>query len=252
MSEDNQPNLTSGAAKAKRPTGKELDERSAALDTRAAESVDREAALDLREKELEETRRVLTDAALLTSDAAAASLGIEAHPEPIQSTSDLVTATKGENPKAVATAMGRPKKLNADRYIAKYPEQQLFWINDMDGDVQRWIDVGAAPVPVEVQKRNFYEGISDKSESKWVRAVGGGDGMGGYYWVYLMMMARDQYYQVNTAPLVARQDAIRAAMRGGVDQSGLSQTAGGMETYAPFLPTGDRGLQKIKDHMTGR
>lgn len=216
-----------------RKTNKELEDRSAGLDAQAEDLAKREADMQAREEAL-------------------SAKGIDPNPAPIQPLNERVVHSKGENPKAIRKEMGRAKKLDADFYVAEYPEMQIFWVNDMDGDVQRWINAGANPVPVTRNSNRSFEGITDKLESKWVRAVGGSDGMGAYYWVYLMMIARARYYELEIAPVVERQDAMRAAMSRGQDQSKLSKSEAGIETYAPNLPTGGRGLQKVTDHMTGR
>lgn len=212
-----------------RPSSASLQERAEGLDMRDQELIDREAKLIEREAALD-------------------SQGIDPNPAPIQPISD--GTGKGENPKAVRVAMGKSKRLYADPYIKKYPHAKLMWVNDMNGDVQRWIDAGAEPVPRETQDSRTFEGITDRQDSKWVRAIGGDDGMGGHFWVYLLMMSLERYDEVELAPLRERQEDIKRAMSRGKDQS--DGAGGELESYAPHLPTGGQGFEKIQDHIVGR
>ena len=146
------------------------------------------------------------------------------------------------NPKAIRRDIGRSKRLDADKYLEAHPEMQLMWINDLSGDVQRWIDEGAEPVPVLSKASKVFEGITDKVDSKWVRGIGGDDGMGGHFWVYLLMIDPKTYDEVKLAPQRARQELIRRAMKIGSDGSAMDGTGPRLPTYAPNLPTGDRGV----------
>jgi len=176
---------------------------------------------------------------------------LDPNPAPITpATADPAAALKGAaNQKAIRTVMGQAKRLDADKYVAAHPDKRLMWINDMNGDVQRWIDAGAEPVPVQTRNSRHFEGITDRHESQWVRAVGGDDGMGNTYWVYLLMMSLERYDEVKLAPLRARQAAIKEALSRGSDQS--DGAGGELAAYAPNLPTGGRGFQQIQDHLTG-
>ena len=135
--------------------------------------------------------------------------------------------------------LGQTRRLDAAPYLAEHPDKKLMWVNDMNGDVQRWIDAGAEPVPVKNRSGRTFEGITDTHESKWVRAIGGDDGMGGSFWVYLLMVEPEIYEQEHVAPMRERQEAIHRAMYGGRDQS---DSQSGLQSYAPHLPTGDRGM----------
>ena len=173
-------------------------------------------------------------------------------PAPVQNlqTEPEADLKGGRNPKATAAPLGLGKRLDATKYNMKYPDKKLMWINDTNGDVQRWIDVGADPVPVLENASRTFEGITDRHESKYVRAIGGDDGMGGHHWVYLLMMEPELYDHVKVEPLRQRQKAIQEALHRGRDQS---EGAGGeLQAYAPHLPTGGKGFQTIQDHLTGR
>lgn len=209
----------------KKPTAKQLDERSAEQETRQME-------LDEREQELLMREKAAFDGTL---------------PERTSIDEDVVERENADyNPKSIRRDIGRSRRLDADKYLEKYPEMQLMWINDLSGDVQRWIDEGAEPVPVLSKATKVFEGITDAIDSKWVRSVGGDDGMGGHFWVYLLMVSPEIYDEVKLAPQRARQELIRRAMKIGADPSGI---VGGIQlpTYAPNLPTGDRGLDITRE-----
>lgn len=225
MSEQENPTLPDAGGEmktpAKKPTAKQLDERNAQLEQRE---------IDLNEREQKQLARKA---------------------EPFDGTlPDRTSIDEGapagehddHNPKAIRKQMQQGKWL-ADTlpYEQRYQDMQLLWVNDLQGDVQRWIDVGAEPVPLLNASGRTFEGITDKVESKWVRSVGGNDGMGGHFWVYLMMVDPKVYLEVRIAPQRERQELIRRAMKLGADGSDM---IGGpkLPTYAPNLPTGDRGI----------
>jgi hypothetical protein len=154
---------------------------------------------------------------------------------------------KDANPKSIRRDIGRSRRLDADKYLAIHQDMQLMWINDISGDVQRWIDEGAEPVPVKSKATRTFEGITDKAESKWVREVGGDDGMGGHFWVYLLMIDPQTYDEVKLAPQRARQELIRRAMKIGSDGSAMDGSGPRLPTYAPNLPTGDVGVDITRE-----
>ncbi len=227
---DNTPSLpdASGEMKpeGKRPTAKQLEARGAELEQRQIE-------LDEREQDVLAREQAAFDGSLPDRTSIDEAVKQDEHDD--------------FNPKAIRRQMQQGKKLaDTQVYEEKYQEQQLLWVNDLSGDVQRWIDVGAEPVPTLSRSSKVFEGITDKVESKWVRSVGGDDGMGGHYWVYLMVIDSDLYEEVKIQPIKDRQELIRRAMKLGMDTSDI---IGGpkLPTYAPNLPTGDRGLDITRE-----
>ncbi len=150
---------------------------------------------------------------------------------------------KGRDSKSQRKGMGQAKRLNADKYLLEYPEHQLMWVNDTNGDVERWLDEGAEPVPVQSKAAKEYKGLTDRRESEWVRAIGGDDGMGGHFWVYLLKVERQLYAELVTEPEQDRLDLIKRAMHMGRDQSDDNENRGlKLPSYAPNLPTGGTGF----------
>lgn len=204
--------------KSGRPTNKELDEREADINRREEDLAAR--MLDIRP---------MTEPEPMDDDA-------ELGPNMRQAINQAESHGQ-DNPKSIRKGIGRAKRLDATMYIEKYKERQLMWINDRNGDVQRWINEGAEPVPVMSKASRTFEGITDAHDSKWVRAIGGQDARG-HYWVYLLMIGKREYYDLKIAPERERQRLIREAIVAGVDRSAYS-AGPKLPSYAPNLPTGD-------------
>jgi ABC-type arginine transport system ATPase subunit len=126
--------------------------------------------------------------------------------------------------KQVRRRTGPQMKMCLDMYNQQYPNKTLFWINDLDGDINRWIDAGAEPVPAKVQGRKEYAGLTDKSDSQWLRVVGG-ESSGRVYYAYALMMDPEVYQEYKIDPQIQRQAEIKEAM--GSDLSG-ERTGGGV------------------------
>jgi len=223
-----------------------IDAEQQQLDQRQAELDERDAILREREQQVDEAARQLADASTMASTPGAL---------PERQSIDEVIARdgKGENPLAIRSEIENGKKFpNIRKYLEKYKGQKLLWVNEFNGDVTRWIEVGAEPVPLLVKPSQVFEGITDKVESKWVRAVGG-EMAGGVMWVYLMVCSNEVYERVRIAPQKARQELIRRAMRLGVNQSNENPQGQGfrVDTYAPNLPTGGTGYQEQHETAQG-
>ena len=232
---------------------KGLDERSGGLDMREAELEEREARLADLERRLEGNPgnpAVNTHAEQVHASQDNRGPTGEREPRPSMAEGDGV---KGDDSRASRRQLGTARILDADFYVERYPDKQLMWINDVNGEVNRWIDAGAEPVPVENRSGRTFEGINDSFDFQYVRAVGG-TYSGQDFWVYLLMMDPSLYDHHKLAPIRERQRAINEAMYRGRNQSGGGQESynkaavGGMETYAPQLPTGGQGLQQTLGH----
>lgn len=155
-----------------------------------------------------------------------------------------------KNDKNVRKGMGQQLKLDMSAYIELYPNKQLMLINDLDGDVQQWLDAGAEPIPSQLPDRKIFKGLNDKVESEWVRFVGGALPSGETYYAYGLMMDPDLYAEYKHAPMQKRKADIKAAMTGGKsDEAGGAPLPGGgnVMTYAANLPTGQgQGYNEIR------
>ena len=166
------------------------------------------------------------------------------------SNKDVRHPTTGKVDKKIRPQMGQQLKMDITPYIEAHPDKQLMLINDLDGDVQRWLDAGAEPVPAKLASRKTFKGLTDRSESEWVRFVGGTAQTGEVYYVYCLMMDPVLYREYKHAPIQQRQEDIKVAMgRGRTDQTGGEALAGGgdVQTYAANLPTGSgEGYNEVR------
>ena len=155
---------------------------------------------------------------------------------------------KANNTKSVRRHIGAQIKMDMQPYVDKYPNKKLMLINDLDGDVQRWLDAGAEPIPSVVAGRKTYEGLNDKVSNQWVRFVAGQNPSGEAYYAFGLMMDPELYDEYKLAPQRQRHEDIDNAMRRGVASESASLTSGSeIGSYAPNLPTGTgQGYNEIR------
>jgi hypothetical protein len=227
------------------------DERAAGQEMREQEQNDREQELERREH----TLAALQDAAQQENLMQQGPDQITPQRTPTQLPPRVSTneETLRENTQAAINSRAEKAPLEMGKkfpditaYLQKYGKEfQLMWINDMDGDVQRWIDVGAEPVEWATARNRHFEGITDQHESKWVRVVGG-ETRSGVFHVYLLKISYEEYSRIKIAPQKTRQELIARSMKAGSDQSDYGEGPG-LQTYAPNLPTGQRGLEQLRE-----
>ena len=142
--------------------------------------------------------------------------------------------------------MGKRKRLDATFYQAlpEYADKTLFFINDQDGDIERWFEVGAEPVPKRTRSTQTFKGINDNVSNEWEYKTVGTDDGGNPVRCYLLCMDSEEYHEVKIAPLLKRQREIESAMgMGKVDESAkVMPNVKGLRTYSPNLPDGGSGL----------
>ncbi len=152
-----------------------------------------------------------------------------------------------ENSKAVRPSLSRNMKLDSTFYEEDAPHMKHMKINDLDGDVQWWIDRGAKPVERKSEQRTIYKGLNDKGDSEYV-CWHGGESDGTPFKVWLLRMSPEDYQHYKTGPEEQRQKDIHNSMyrNAGKDPTGNSQ---GAQTYAPNLPdgSGKQGFNQIRD-----
>lgn len=143
-----------------------------------------------------------------------------------------------------AVSLDRNKRIDISAYEKKYPGKKFCVINQMHGEVEKYIDRGFEPVKHSNRTDRVFEGLTDKETgwAKWV--VGTGEG-GQPMHAYLLMIDEDAYDDIIINPQKKRNLDIRTAMglagkRGEADAS--ARNGSNIETYAPFNPTGGKGL----------
>lgn len=146
--------------------------------------------------------------------------------------------------KKIRRQQGAHQKMDLQHYIDMYPEMTCFWCNDLDGELQRWLDVGAQPIPASDPNREIFEGINDTQATKYVRhAVGTTEG-GQTYFAFGLMMDPELYDEYKHAPERQRLADIDRSLYGGRAEA---DELGAVKSYAANLPTGSgKGYNQIK------
>ena len=155
-----------------------------------------------------------------------------------------ITENNEKGGKQVRPTLSNKYILDSEVYEQLLPDKKLMKINDVNGEVQWWIDRGAEPVPVMHDKRKTFKGLNDKNESEWV-CWPGGTHDGTPFKVYLLQIDPELYEHYKTGPENKRKKDIREAMYRG------KGTESDAPTYAPNLPDSDgRGFNSIRQVST--
>jgi len=151
--------------------------------------------------------------------------------------------------KKVRRNIGIQMKMDMQAYIDAYPNKKLMLINDLDGDLQRWLDAGAEPIPAKIEGRKTYEGLNDKSGNQWVRFAAGQTEGGDTYYAFGLMMDPELYDEYKHGPERQRlEDIDNALFKGRVAEDSLVG-GGGIQSYAANLPVGTgKGYNQIKSN----
>lgn len=152
-----------------------------------------------------------------------------------------ITSRPRNQGKNIRPNLNRNMKLDSEHYEALYPDKKFMKINDLDNEVQWWLDRGAVPVQRMTDQRKVYKGLNDKGESEYVNWHGGETQSGAPYKVWLLMMEPEDYHKYKIGPQEQRQAEIQKAMRIG------KKTAEGESndlTYAPNLLSGGKGFEQ--------
>ena len=172
---------------------------------------------------------------------------------PIGEQSSINKMTDAEKARvAIKTSL----RLDADHYLRmpEYQDMQLFWASSDKGEVDKWISLGAQPVPRKTKAAKVYKGINDGSTSEYemVPAVSVIEGVAINN--FLLFMTKEDYQKYRIDPKEARNAEIRTAMGiGKANLGGEGDKAGsvmpgvkGLKTYAPVVGGEGRGLDVIQ------
>jgi hypothetical protein len=150
----------------------------------------------------------------------------------------------------IRMATGKQARLDASFYarLPEYQGKQLFWENDIDGQVEKWLHLGAELVPRRSKSLKHFKGFTDRAESEWECVPTGGDGNGNQMLTYLLVMDAEDYQSLRIDPKNARNQEILDALGHGKSQTDqIMPNVKGLKTYAPNLPTGGRGFDQEHD-----
>jgi len=169
---------------------------------------------------------------------------------PIGEQSSVNKMTDAEKSRvAIKTSM----RLDPDHYLRmpEYQDMQLFWASTDKGEVDKWLSLGAQPVPRKAKAATIYKGINDRcnSEYEMVPAVSVIEGIP--IDNYLLFMTKEDYQKYRIDPKDARNAEIRKAM--GIGKANVAGAEGqegavmpgvkGLKTYAPNVSQQSTGLE---------
>lgn len=141
-------------------------------------------------------------------------------------------------------AMGKQLRLDASFYVSlpEYEDMQLFWENDTDGGVDKWLHLGAELVPRKNKSLKEFKGFTDRSMSEWECVPVGSTDAGQPILCYLLFMPKETYYELRVEPKEIRNKEILDALGIGraPDTAKVMPTVKGIRTYAPNNPVGDK------------
>lgn len=151
----------------------------------------------------------------------------------------------------VRMATGKQLRLDASFYerLPEYKDMQLFWENDEDGAVERWLHLGAELVKRRSKSLKHFKGFTDRAESEWECTPVGSKDSGQPLICYLLFMPKEEYHTLRIAPKDVRNQEILDALKGGKapDDAKVMSNVTGIKTYAPNLPTGGKGFEQTHD-----
>jgi len=152
----------------------------------------------------------------------------------------------------VRMAMGKQLRLDASYYerLPEYEDMQLFWENDTDGAVEKWLHLGAELVPRKNKSLKHFKGFTDRAESEWECVPVGSTDSGQQMLAYLLFMPATDYQTLRVDPKEARNSEILDALGMGKSQAegSVMSNVKGIKTYAPNNPVGDgKGFEQTHD-----
>lgn len=150
---------------------------------------------------------------------------------------------------AGAVSFDKQKRLDCSAYQEAQPDMQFCWINDMDGEIEKYIDAGFEPVKRKTRAGRDFKGLTDRHDGDWERRVVGTNEGGQTMHAYLLMILKTDYQKIKIDPQLQRnrniQEAMGMAAKAGEADSSV-RDGSGLETYAPNLPTGGQGFEQDK------
>ncbi len=152
----------------------------------------------------------------------------------------------------VRMATGKQLNLDASFYerLPEYEGMQLFYENDENGAVEKWLHLGAALVPRRSKSLKVFKGFTDRATSEWECTPVGTDATGKPLLCYLLFMPAEDYQSLRVAPKEARNGEILDALGMGKSQAegSVMSNVKGIKTYAPNNPVGTgKGFEQTHD-----
>ncbi len=152
----------------------------------------------------------------------------------------------------VRMATGKQLNLDASFYerLPEYQGMQLFWENDENGAVEKWLHLEAELVPRLNKSLKEFKGFTDQGTSQWECVPVGTDATGKPMLCYLLFMPAEEYQALRVAPKEQRNEEVLAALGMGKSQAdgAVMSNVKGIKTYAPNNPVGKgQGFEQTHD-----
>lgn len=151
----------------------------------------------------------------------------------------------------IRMATGKQTRLDASFYqrLPEYQGMQLFWENDEDGAVEKWLHLGAELVKRRSKSLKSFKGFTDRAESDWECVPVGSKTGGQPLLCYLLFMPVEDYNSLRIEPKEARNKEIldKLGIGKASEESKVMSNVSGIKTYAPNLPTGGTGFEQTHD-----
>jgi len=162
------------------------------------------------------------------------------------------TVSKLSQEEKIRLATGKQLRMDASFYerLDEYKNMQLFWENDEDGAVEKWLHLGAELVPRRNKSLKHFKGFTDRAESEWECVPVGSKTTGQPLLAYLLFMPKEDYHALRIAPKEQRNQEILDALRVGKSQADgqIMPNVKGLKTYAPNNPVGGgKGFEQTHD-----
>lgn len=155
------------------------------------------------------------------------------------------SVNKMDDAEKTRMAIGPQLRIDTHHYemMPEYKDMQLFGALS-DGDVDRWLALGAKPVPRVSKASTIYKGINDRLQTEYQVYPAVSVVEGRPIDMFLLFMPREDYQKFKINPLNKRNEEIRAAMGiGKVDpEARVMSNVTGLKTYAPNVGDGKKGL----------
>lgn len=162
--------------------------------------------------------------------------------EPIGNQSSV---NKMDDAEKTRMAIGPQLRIDTRHYemMTEYADMQLFGALS-DGDVDRWLALGAKPVPRVSKSQTIYKGINDRMSTEYQVYPAVSVVEGRPIDMFLLFMPKEDYQKYKIDPLNLRNEQIRAAMGIGLvdEEARVMSNVKGLKTYAPNVGDGDTGL----------
>jgi len=162
--------------------------------------------------------------------------------EPIGNQSSV---NKMDDAEKTRMAIGPQLRIDTHHYemMPEYEDMQLFGALS-DGDVDRWLALGAKPVPRVSKSNTIYKGINDRMDTEYQVYPAVSVIEGRPIDMFLLFMPKEDYQKFKIDPLNKRNEEIRTAMGIGIvdEEARVMPNVKGLKTYAPNVGEGETGL----------